>query len=59
MKKTVLFLAIGVVIGYSWGFKDAKTHDEDLVERTISRIRSEGKQYNNDVDQAMDRLERR
>jgi len=59
MKKTWFFLAIGVVIGYSWGFKDAKAHDQDLVMRTISRIRGEGKQYNNDIDGAMDRLEKR
>lgn len=59
MKKTWFFLAIGLVIGYSWGFKDSKAHDQDLVMRTIARIRGEGGKYNNDVDGAMDRLERR
>jgi hypothetical protein len=35
--KTLLILGIGVAIGYSYGYKDAKTHDKTVYERVIDR----------------------
>jgi hypothetical protein len=35
--KTLLILAVGVAIGYSYGYKDAKQHDQTVYERLIDR----------------------
>lgn len=60
MLKIVFILTLGFAAGYSYGYKDARTHDEDVVTRTIERVggSSRGK-YNQDIDSQMDRLEKR
>ena len=35
--RTLLILAVGVAIGYVYGFKDAKTNDKTVFERTVDR----------------------
>ncbi len=37
MVKTLLLIAVGVAIGYSYGYKDAKQHDKTVYERLIDR----------------------
>jgi hypothetical protein len=60
MKKFLLVLAIGIAFGYSLGFKDAQRHDDDVVTRMVSRARGlTGEKYRTNVDDTMDRLEKR
>jgi hypothetical protein len=60
MFKYIFFLAIGLAAGYSFGFKDAKEHDETIVARTIERVGGSTRdKYRTDVDRQMDQLERR
>ncbi|MCC6772593.1 MAG: hypothetical protein IT360_15460 [Gemmatimonadaceae bacterium] len=60
MFKLVFLLLLGFAAGYSYGFKDSKDHDEDVVTRTIERIggSSRGK-YNQDLDAQLQRVENR
>ena len=37
MAKILFILAVGVAIGYSYGYKDAKKHDKTVYERLIDR----------------------
>ena len=37
MVRTLFILAVGASIGYVYGYKDAKTHDKTIVERTLDR----------------------
>ena len=37
MFKTLVILAAGAAIGYSYGYKDAKLHDKNVYERVIDR----------------------
>ena len=41
------------------GFKDAQVNKDDLVSRTVERLRHRGATYSNDIDGTMDRLEKR
>ena len=34
----VIMLVVGLVTGYSFGFKDAKTHDENIAVRIVGKI---------------------
>jgi hypothetical protein len=57
--KTLLILAVGVGIGYVYGFEDAKAHRQTIVERIVERIGGSNRDsYRTDVDRAMDRAER-
>lgn len=33
-----ILLVVGLVIGYSFGFKDAKAHDQNIAIRAIGKI---------------------
>jgi hypothetical protein len=57
--KTLFVLAVGVAIGYTYGYKDARTHDKMVVERVLERAggSTRGK-YNPNVDQQTDSLSR-
>lgn len=60
MFKNLLLLCIGLAAGYSFGFRDAREHDQSIVTRTVERIGGDArKQYGNDIDASMDRLEKR
>jgi hypothetical protein len=60
MMKVLLILLLGVGAGYQIGWKDAQTHKETIVSRTLDKIggSSRGK-YNNDIDTQMERLEKK
>lgn len=58
MFKIVFILLIGFAAGYSYGWKDAQVHAEDVVSRTVDRVAHlAGGKYNQNVDQTMERLE--
>ena len=60
MLKTFFLLLLGFAAGYSFGFKDAKSHDEDVVTRTVERVGGSARgKYNQNVDAQMQRLENR
>jgi hypothetical protein len=60
MLKYLFFLAIGIAGGYTYGWKDAKEHDDPIVTRLVNKAGGEArKQYGNDIDGQMDRLEKR
>lgn len=59
MVRTLLILAIGVAIGYVYGYKDAKTHDKTVVERVLDRVGGSARgRYSSDVDREADSLGR-
>ena len=59
MFRYLLVLSIGLAAGYTYGFKDAKEHEEPIVTRTVERIGGARKGYGNDIDGQMDKLEKR
>lgn len=57
MVRTLFILAVGVAIGYSYGYKDAKTHDKTVVERTLDRAGAAAKaKYVSHVPQETDSI---
>ena len=38
MFKFLFILVVGVAVGYSYGWKDAKTHKQNVVERVVNRV---------------------
>jgi hypothetical protein len=60
MKKALLLLVAGVVVGYQVGWKDAQDNTETIVERVIGKVRgSDPDRYRNDIDAQFERLEGR
>ena len=58
MRKVILLVAIGVALGYWWGWTDAQVHDEDVVTRLVNRAGGKTRaSLKNDADQTMDSLE--
>ncbi len=60
MRKGILIIAIGIGLGYWFGFKDAQTHREDVVTRIVHRVGGSNRENfrTGDVDSRMERLER-
>ena len=59
MIKTLLILVIGIAIGYSYGYKDARLHDRDVLTRMIDRVGGSNRgKYNQDIDKTMDKVGR-
>ena len=51
MRRTLLLLALGVLLGYQLGFNDARRHDRPVYDRALDRVGSGVKgKYSNDVD---------
>ena len=51
MFRVVFILVIGITIGYFIGFKDAETHDQNIIGRTISKVGGSARDnVGNDVD---------
>jgi hypothetical protein len=60
MLKIAFLLLVGFAAGYSFGFKDAKKHEDDVVTRTIERVGGSARgKYNQDLDAQFQRLEGR
>ncbi|MGH7662862.1 MAG: hypothetical protein ACRENI_00970 [Gemmatimonadaceae bacterium] len=55
MLKYVLVLVAGIVIGYFYGFSDARTHEHNVIERTVERVGGSNRdKYRNDIDARME-----
>lgn len=60
MLKIFFILSIGVAAGYSFGFKDAKAHDDPIVTRLVERIGGDArKNVGNDIDGRLEGMEKR
>ena len=57
--KYLFILAIGVAIGYGYGFKDARKNDENVVTRLVNRVGGDNRgKYRTDIDKQMQSVER-
>jgi len=36
--RNIVILIVGLAVGYSFGYKDARTHDENIVTRIIGKV---------------------
>ncbi len=60
MFKFLVILALGIAVGYSYGWKDAQTHTKHIAERLVERIGGDNKEnFSGDVDGQMSKAERR
>ena len=51
MFKYLVILAVGVAIGYGYGWKDAQANEKNVAERVVDRIGGETRErMENDVD---------
>ena len=58
--KYILVLAIGLAIGYGYGFKDAKKHNKSVVSRVLDRVGGSNRgKYDQDLDKKADDAMRR
>jgi hypothetical protein len=54
MLKYLVILAVGVAIGYGYGWKDAQVNEKNVAERVVDRIGGETRErMGNDVDTRM------
>lgn len=62
MFRIFLVLTLGMVIGYAYGFRDARAHETTVVARTLDRlgkVGGDGRKYSSsDADAVMRRAER-
>jgi hypothetical protein len=59
MYKLLFILAIGIAIGYSYGWKDAQNNDQPITERLVARIGGDNKKnMDSDVDAKLRDVER-
>jgi hypothetical protein len=59
MKQLVLALIVGIVIGYFYGFADAKSHRYNVVRRIVSTVGGSNRsKLSNDVDAKVEAIER-
>jgi hypothetical protein len=59
MKQLVLALIVGIVIGYFYGFADAKSHRDNVVRRIVSTVGGSNRsKLSNDVDAKVEAVER-
>ena len=59
MVKTLLILAVGVAIGYAYGYKDARKHDKTIVERVLDHAGASARgKYDQDLDKQAASAER-
>jgi hypothetical protein len=60
MFKYIAILALGIAIGYSYGWKDAQQHTEHVAERLVARIGGGSRDdVRTDVDAKMRQVETR
>ena len=58
--KYFLILAIGVAIGYGYGFQDAKKHQKSVVSRVLDRVGGSNRgKYDQDIDKKTEEEMRR
>lgn len=60
MFKYLFFLAIGIAIGYSYGWKDAQINTQHIAERLVERIGGDNKKnMDADIDAKMRSAEKK
>ena len=60
MFKYLFILAIGIAIGYSYGWKDAQMHDKNVAERIVEQIGGDSRTHvSGDIDAQMRAVEKR
>ncbi len=60
MLKYLLILAVGVAIGYGYGWKDAQINTRHVAERVLDRIGGESRELvSADIDKKMKDAEKR
>jgi hypothetical protein len=60
MRKVLFIFAIGAAAGYAFGFKDSKSHEENVAVRVINRVGGSSRdRVRSDVDAKMDSVEAR
>lgn len=60
MFKFIAILALGIAIGYGYGWKDARKNTKHVAERLVERIGGDNKKnFSGDVDGQMTKAERR
>jgi hypothetical protein len=59
MRKALVLLAIGVALGYTWGWRDAHVNEDDIVSRIVSQVGGSTRgELKNDPDHMLDSLSR-
>lgn len=59
MRKVLVLVAIGVALGYTWGWRDAQTNEKDVVTRIVSQVGGSARaDVRNDPDHMLDSLQR-
>lgn len=59
MMKYVFILAIGLAVGYGYGFSDAKVNRKSIVTRLVERVGGSNRdEFRNDIDGRMDKAGR-
>lgn len=59
MFKLILVLALGVVIGYHYGWGDAQVNDKPIAERLLDQVGGKTRQaMGNDVDKKFGQLDK-
>lgn len=59
MKKLVLLFIVGIVVGYFYGFQDAKAHRDNVVRRVVATVGGSNRgKLSNDVDAKVEAAER-
>lgn len=57
--RNVVILVVGLIVGYSFGFKDAKAHDKNIASRAIGKIGGGSRdRVKSTVDEKMKEAER-
>jgi hypothetical protein len=58
MLKYVILLVIGICVGYSLGFQDAKLNDQNVVARLVERVGGSNRDnVKTDVDAQMEKVD--
>jgi hypothetical protein len=58
--KYILVLAIGLAVGYGYGFKDAKKYNRTVVSRVLDRVGGSNRgKYDQDIDKRSEDAMRR
>lgn len=59
MRKAIVLVALGVALGYTWGWRDAHLNENDVVTRIVSQVGgSTRSELKNDPDRMLDSLSR-
>jgi hypothetical protein len=59
MKRLIALFIAGIVVGYFYGFADAKTHRDNVVRRVVATVGGSNRdRVSGDVDAKMEAIEK-